>query len=673
VAERATDQIWLLEAGPVTWDDVLALNDLGGTVVSRAVISDPPPDSELDPEIASWGGTDDEWLAVVALIVVMALLEVVLLAGPAFAVTARRQSRNLALVAAAGGTPRQGRRVILAHGLVLGSLAAVLGAGLGIAVGRAAVPVVQRYETSWFGPFDVPWLHLLGIVAFGLLSALLAAVVPAWIASRQDVVAVLGGRRGDRRASLRSPVLGVLLLAAGVAGAVYGAKRPSAGEVAITASAVVAVLGMILLVPVVVVALARMGRRLPLVLRYAVRDAARHRTRTVPAVAAVAATVAGVVALGISVSSDELENRSTYTPQLPMGAGVVNFGWQSEVTASEADAVRAAATEVAPGIRATVVDGVRTDRPDGSYTYLSFAAVGGPGNLLMAYGGTLGSDVLVADRVPAADLLGVDPGAVSRADRALAAGGVVALADSRLADEVAGLDRVRTSVEEMDADGNQAGTRRRTFAGAVVATTGSMSVGPQAIVSTEAARRLGVVVKPVGVLLDGAAISRTQQRDLDEAATAIQQNASVYVERGYRTDSETVVVQLVLGALGAVLMLGGTLTATFLALSDARPDLATLAAVGASPRKRRGVAASYALFVGLVGAVLGAAVGFIPGIAVTYPLTGNAWHPDGAGPSHYLDVPWLLVGTVVVALPLLTAAIVWATARSRLPMVARLD
>ena len=53
-------------------------------------------------------------------------------------------------------------------------------------------------------------------------------------------------------------------------------------------------------------------------------------------------------------------------------------------------------------------------------------------------------------------------------------------------------------------------------------------------------------------------------------------------------------LRVVLGALGAVLMLGGTLTATFLALSDARPDLATLSAVGASPRTRRGVAAAYA-------------------------------------------------------------------------------
>ena len=84
------------------------------------------------------------------------------------------------------------------------------------------------------------------------------------------------------------------------------------------------------------------------------------------------------------------------------------------------------------------------------------------------------------------------------------------------------------------------------------------------------------------------------------------------------------IAQLVLIALGGVLMLGGTLTATFLALSDARPDLATLSAVGASPRTRRGVAAAYAVVVGGVGAVLGAAVGFIPGIAVTWPLTSQS-------------------------------------------------
>ena len=64
--------------------------------------------------------------------------------------------------------------------------------------------------------------------------------------------------------------------------------------------------------------------------------------------------------------------------------------------------------------------------------------------------------------------------------------------------------------------------------------------------------------------------------------------------------------------------------------------------------------------VGLVGALLGAAVGFIPGIAVTYPLTGSDAGTREGWPSRrrpYLDVPWLMIGVVVV-LPLLTALIV---------------
>ncbi len=87
----------------------------------------------------------------------------------------------------------------------------------------------------------------------------------------------------------------------------------------------------------------------------------------------------------------------------------------------------------------------------------------------------------------------------------------------------------------------------------------------------------------------------------------------VYVEHGYQVSNAEKVVLWILFGLAGVLMLGGTLTATFLALSDARPDLATLSAVGASPRMRRAVAAAYAVAVGFVGAVLGAAVGFVPG------------------------------------------------------------
>ena len=45
---------WLVGGDPVTWEQVLALNRVGASVVSRAVLADPPPDSELPVEV-QWG------------------------------------------------------------------------------------------------------------------------------------------------------------------------------------------------------------------------------------------------------------------------------------------------------------------------------------------------------------------------------------------------------------------------------------------------------------------------------------------------------------------------------------------------------------------------------------------------------------------------------------------
>jgi putative ABC transport system permease protein len=73
--------------------------------------------------------------------------------------------------------------------------------------------------------------------------------------------------------------------------------------------------------------------------------------------------------------------------------------------------------------------------------------------------------------------------------------------------------------------------------------------------------------------------------------------------------------------------------------------------------------------------VLGAAVGFIPGIAISYPLTSTSYFGEvGTSlPSHFLEIPWLLIGSLVVVLPLLTAVVVGLCTRSRLPLVARID
>ncbi|WP_126688219.1 ABC transporter permease [Nocardioides ferulae] len=647
---------WLLGGGPVSWSQVLDLNRLGLLVLSRAVVLDPPASTMAD----EYTGSDDAAAAVLALVVAMVLLEVVLLAGPAFAVGAKRQTRTLALMAASGGSPPQARRVVLGSAIVLGGLASLGGVGLGIGLGWALLPLAQRFSGEWFGPFQVPWLQLAGIASFGLVSALLAALVPAWIASRQDVVAVLGGRRGDRPPSRRSPLLGLLVLGAGVAGSAYGARADQNGEAVIAASAVVAVLGMIALVPVVVAAVARVAGRLPLPVRYAARDAARHRTRTVPAVAAVAATVAGVVALGIAVTSDEAENRGEYTASLPAGMGSVTA---TSGAPPDWAAMRRAAEAQVPD--ATVIDmrGVREGAR--GWTDLRFRHDDGAVRL-SGWGSTMGSSILVGPAALPVALPDQPATTWQRAERVLADGGVLVFG----AEPATGVDRLTVKAAVHPPRGRAERTSAVAPALVVPVTNGYAPF--RAVLSDELAQELGLTVSPVGLLVDGDLAPADEER-LSDAVGEVSARADVYVERGYQTPDETVIVQLVLAGLGALLMLGGTLTATFLALSDARPDLATLAAVGAGPRTRRAVAAAYALVVGLVGAVLGAAVGFVPGIAVTFPLTGRGWTDAGQAEGHYLDVPWLLVLGVVVALPLLTAAIVGLAARSRLPLASRLD
>jgi putative ABC transport system permease protein len=674
-----THRVWLAHRpGGVDWSTVRDLNTRGVYVLSRDVVENPPPASEVSAKALDDSGPDSTAVAVLALVVAMALLEVVLLAGPAFAVGARRQQRSLALILATGGERRDVKRAVLSGGLVLGSVAAVIGAVGGVVAAWLTRPLVQGFSTEVFGPFEVSVRDVTLIALCGLLSAVLAAVAPAMLAARQDVVAVLAGRRGDTRAGLRSPVLGAVLLVGGVALAVFGARdTDGGGEVLITFSAVCAVVGMVLLIPLVVSHLGRLARGLPLPARFAVRDAARHRSRTGPAVAAVAATVAGVVALGIGGASDAAERRATYTPSGPMGAAVVT---DPVARPDDWTTMRAAVAARLPAARVRPVLGVRdvfmrSGDAKGPVESIDLQLVSSRSERMSSSStSSLGASVLVGEQ--SLDTLGVDMSDQERerAERILARGGAVMFAARDGGETEATVFKLAAS--ELDSEPQR--VDEWTVPVAIVTSPGPV-MPALAVVSPDIAERAGLPVITTALVVDGIDIGNSTEDDLREAMAGISPVAYVSVERGFQ-DNSTRIVLLLLGCVGGVLVLGGTLTATFLALSDARPDFATMSAVGAAPRTRRFVAASYAATIGLVGAVLGAAVGFVPGIAITYPLTGTSWLPEGATspdggalPDHFIDVPWLLVGGLVLLLPLVTAAIVGLTSRSRLPMVSRLS
>lgn len=101
----------------ISWQDVLAANKHGVLVESRSVDLDPPPNSQV-PMASHISGTGTspgfKLTAALATVVAMAMLEIVLLAGPAFAVGARRSRRQLGLVGTCGGDRRHIRAVVLA-------------------------------------------------------------------------------------------------------------------------------------------------------------------------------------------------------------------------------------------------------------------------------------------------------------------------------------------------------------------------------------------------------------------------------------------------------------------------------------------------------------------------------------------------------------------------------
>lgn len=676
--DENTRHRYLLDRSPVLWPEVRELNKLGVGVFSRAVVQNPPTDwrNSLPAGTAFGSGADQAGRAILALVIFSVVLEVVLLAGPAFAVGVRRQSRQLALVAAAGGTRGDVRRVVLAQALVLGAGSAVIGAAVGIAAAAVTARVLPRVSTSQLGPWQVDWRYVGAAAALGALASVAAALGPAISAARSDVVAVLAGRRGQAAPRRGWPVLGAAVFAAGAALTLTLGTRQG-GEFMVAGGTLLMVIGAIALMPLLIGLVGRLGSHLPMPLRLATRDSARQRSRTAPAVAAVMAAVAGVTTLAIAASSDFEQRRIDYQPRSPQEVSTLElYGgdvrtWRSieQATSEQVDGRRllaygsvgtptdTAATQfyvpragcpTLPTREAVtpdqskcqqwmVADPARTDSPSQGLAYsLSSGLVAEP-DALAALGYRLDAEQRAV----------LNAGGVLLPDAALVRDGQATL--TTFADDGIAYSDVRTRVVR---------------AGSLTPFGVMPTINP-VVVTPSGAKALGLSwSRTGGVLSAGTAISTATQNRWEESVRAINQELTLYTERGF-VMSFTLPL-LGLAGVAVLIVLIGTLTATGLALADSRPDLTTLAAVGARPRTRRVMAAAQALVIGLLGAVTGVAVGFLPGIAAAYPLTSSSGQPP------IIAVPWLLLLAVAVAVPVLAAAAAGAGVRSRLPLTRRL-
>ncbi|MDJ0315284.1 FtsX-like permease family protein [Arthrobacter sp. H35-D1] len=344
-AELAQDlppaTIYLSGDKALGWADAKAFNAQGINLTSRNLILNPPSKAELGADAQYM---QDAWrnssmlstLLLVGLIGVLALLEVGLLAGAAFAVGARKQQRDLALLAASGAETSMLRTTVTAGGLWLGLAGGVVGAVLGSVAAVTVVLVVQAQGSSRFPGVHLMWLPALALVVLGVVAGLVAAMVPARAVARQATLAALKSGRAAEAPSKWTPRVGWSLLvlaalamaAAGVVNVRVRDHEQSYMWVPLTSGliiggAVALVVGLICLTGRLIGLLTAKTSWLPVPLRLAARDAARNRGRTVPAVAAVlaAATLSG--ALMVGTASTMADSSSNYQWQFnPKQAGI---------------------------------------------------------------------------------------------------------------------------------------------------------------------------------------------------------------------------------------------------------------------------------------------------------------------------------------------------------------
>ncbi|MEV7724627.1 FtsX-like permease family protein [Streptomyces sp. NPDC087917] len=685
--------------GGFTWNMVKETNAKGGVVESRSVILNPPADSEVplykqEPKnryeaVANASGKLAE-RAVVATVVGLAMLEICLLAGPAFAVGARRSHRQLGLVGANGGDRRHIRAVVLSGGVVIGAAAAVVGTALGMALTFGLRPVLEEQIGARFAGFTVRPAELLGIALLAVVTGLLAAIVPAVTASRQTVLASLTGRRGVRRANRILPVLGLLAMASGAAVALYGSSSRISTTVVAGGSAL-AELGIVALTPTLVGLFGRLGRWLPLAPRLALRDAVRNRGRTAPAVAAVLAAIAGTVAVATYQNSQDVQARHEYTPKLPALTGLVTAGDNS--SHKDTEPLRRAVSQTLPvDVRADVdrlvvgnanCESFSTEKGCGRAVLITpkeqrcplSEAEHGPASFTPDQARELRQDPRCAegrfrssgefDTVVADEkLLGVlgvtDPGAVA----ALKAGKGVAL-DPRTVIDGKVTVRIVTDTAAAEAPGAKLSDppgQDRTIAVHRMP-TGTQGWGVRLILPPAAAKDAGIATVPFGTYfhLDQGVTTEQRQR-FDGEIDRIGAYANVTIEQGYQGADSLGVLALTLFA--GLVTIGAAGIATGLAQADSEADLKTLTAVGAAPRLRRTLSGFQCGVVALMGVVLGSAAGILPavGLRLTQQREQERLVKRGIDMGYAtlrdsqvyvpIAVPWQTLGALLVLVPL---------------------
>lgn len=684
---------YYLTGGPVSWAQVQGANRQGAVVLSRAVVNDPPQNTVVPEETP---GLPTQLLIALPL-AGFALLQVVLLAGAAFTVGAKRDERTLAMLAAIGADRSALFAVVLTTGLVLGALGGLIGTALGAAAAAMYMRITTDGSITLYPGYH-PWpLLLLGIAAFGTLAGLAAAVLPARAASRTDVLATLRGASRPPVPRRRHPIAGVIALTAGAALTFAGAGLIVAGNTATTtdphpalsplqyagaalalAGPVLMQLGILLLSRLLLSRLADLAARFGVGARLGTQDTARNPSRSVPAVAVIMTTLfLGSVTMSY-ITSIQAQEEATWNYMSP--PQVLQIGLRDLYTSSQSHQARkamqvnqavAASFDVAsvhPISSTPTWDGVQTgrtliaspmlqDRPDCLVFTGDQADPAHPCPQASPY--NLNQQIYTGSEADLAVMLDAEPTSATIAT--LRAGGAVAFYPQYV-------DHGHITIQwhtakqfstAFNTDGPISAPRRQLELPAVVQRPAhDYSYGVFLLTSTAQLQHLTTTQAITLAPLRTPATER-QYDQANAAARAItggdaQTGSLIFIraEEGPPTTGASTAWAVL--ALCSIIALAAAAIAIGLSRAEGRRDQWILTALGSSPALRRTYAFWQTLSITITGAVLGVLLGLIPvaAIALQHGQTAIPFAP-----------PWPQLAAAAIALPLFIAIATSITSR----------
>lgn len=569
-------------------------------------------------------GSNGPVAALVLVAVALAMTLVGLIASAAFVVLAQRRQRQLGLLAAIGATQRHLRMVVVAHGAIVGVVAAAVGAVLGVAGWVLAAPAVEQVASQRIDRLDLPWGVLAACLALAIAMSIAAAWWPARRVARIPVIAALSGRPPKPTPVHRSTAVAAVLIVGGVwaiAAALPEARRVN--PLLLMGGVVAVAIGTVFVAPAAIRLAALPARRLPLPSRLAVRDLARFQSRAASALAAIA------FAVGLSVTITAIAQASEYRADegnLPADQMVIRQGGEgrpvqvdavgedpSRDVALDADAAELAAT--IPGSMVLAMDIVMPADPGaGEPEPISLARQTGP----HTWRG-MGFPVVATPEI--LDLYGIDPASIDP-DTELLTGGdtdVVLLDTSRREDP-----GQPTKVQHVDLP--------------------TYFAAPHALVTEAAIEAHGWTHQRDGWLVNAKAPLTSEQ--IRAARDTAGRNGMTIETRISQDSLET--FRTIVTTVGVLLGLAIVAMTVGLIRSESARDLRTLTATGASSRSRRAITASTAGALAVLGVVLGTAGAYVALVA--------GYHADLR---ELEPLPWPQLLELAVGLPLFATIAGW--------------